>query len=132
RYHHALRRCWQARRHQDPSYRKEVLSVDYGKSLDLCNLINRTMLEGAVDKKKLDSTKLFRKGLEELDHALGDPQFLEQHVPADRQSEVPEFRAAIKRVWGNLDKMTPEEAIKQVGQVALSARVRLGLSETTV
>src|SRR5476651_2034685 len=51
RYHHAQRRCWQVRRHQDPSYRKEVLSVEYGQALRLYKIISRTLLEGAVDKK---------------------------------------------------------------------------------
>src|SRR5262245_3691887 len=30
KYLHALRRTWQSRRHNDPNFRKEVLSLDFG------------------------------------------------------------------------------------------------------
>ena len=132
RYHQALRRCWQVRRHQDISYRKEVLSVEYGHALQLYKIISDTLLDGAVEKKKLSPVKLFRKGLEELDAALGDPQFLEQHVPADRLSNVQAFRTQLRKAWGKIDSLSRKDAAKQIGEVALAAELLLQLSATVV
>jgi len=132
RYHHAQRRCWQVRRHQDPSYRKEVLSIEFGQALRLYKTISKTLLEGAVDKKKLDPTKLFGKGVEELDAALADPRFLQEHVPAARHGDVLAFRALLRKSWGDMNKLSPEEAAKQITEVAMAAEFHLNLSATVV
>lgn len=132
RYHKVLRNCWRARRHNDPSYRKEVLSVEYGQALRIHTIITNELLDGSLDKKKLDPTKLFSKGLEELDAALGDPLFLEQHVPADKRGFVPEFRAALKKTWGSKTEMSRKEAAKQIGEIAMAAEIHLNLSATVV
>ena len=132
RYHHVMRRCWQVRRHQDPSYRKEVLSVDYGQALQLHKIISNSLLDGSIEKKKLDAGKLFRKGLEELDAALSDPFFLEQHVPAARLGDVAGFRALLKKTWSNVGALSRKEAAKQIGEVAMAAEIHLNLSATVV
>src|SRR4051794_13200668 len=44
RYQHCLRRLWQTRRQRDVSYRKEVLSLDYGQALRLYSIIRDTLL----------------------------------------------------------------------------------------
>ena len=57
RYHQVLRRCWQVRRHQDVSYRKEVLSIEYAQAVELYTVICNTLLDGSTEKKKLDPAK---------------------------------------------------------------------------
>ena len=42
RYQQCLRRYWQARRHRDFSYRKEVLSINYGEALKLYSVMRDT------------------------------------------------------------------------------------------
>jgi carboxyl-terminal processing protease len=132
RYHHAQRRCWQQRRHQDPSYCKEVLSIEYGQALRLYKTISITLLEGGLDKKKLDPTKLFRKGMEEFDSALADPRFLKEYVPAGKHADVAAFRTLLKKTWGNMGKLSREEAVKQIGEVAMAAEFHLNLNATVV
>lgn len=132
RYYHVLRRAWQVRRHQDVSYRKEVLSVDYGQALRLASIINNTLLDGSVDKKKVDAVKLFRRGLEELDAALGDAQFLQQYVPSSRHADVPAFRAMLNKTLREVGGMSRKEAVKKIGDVALAAEVTLDLNPTVV
>ncbi len=132
RYHRAVRRCWQARRHNDPSYRKEVLSVDYGQALRLHHAITKSLLDESLDKQKLNPTKLFNKGLEELDAALSDPLFLDQHVPADKRGLVPEFRTQVRKTWGNKGEMSRKEAAKQIGEIAMAAEFYLNLNPTVV
>lgn len=130
RYQHALRRCWQARRHQDVSYTKEVLSVDYGQALQICNIVHNTLLDGAYNKKKIDSAKLFRKSLEELDEALGDAKFVQQHVPASRQANVPAFRAMLRKKMASPGGLTRDKALARISDVALEAEFELGLDPT--
>ncbi len=132
RYHHAQRRCWQARRHQDPSYRKEVLSVEYGQALKLSKIVNRTLLDDSVAKTNIDPAKLFHKGIEEFDAALSDPFFLREHLSDSKRAQVAAFRVKLNKTWGNLKNLSREEALKQIGQVALAAEEELGLNATTV
>src|SRR6202034_3424593 len=119
RYHQVLRRCWQVRRHQDVSYRKEVLSIEYAQAVQLYTVICNTLLDGSTEKKKLDPAKLFRKGLEELDAALADPAFLDQHVPTERLGHVEAFRAQLRKAFAKIDAMSRKEAAKQIGEVAM-------------
>ncbi len=49
RYHHSLRRSWQNYRHRDPSFRKEVLGLEYGQAMRLYNLIQQTLLRDSID-----------------------------------------------------------------------------------
>lgn len=131
RYYHVLRRSWQIRRHQDLSYRKEVLSVDYGQAIRLCGIINNTLLDGSFEKKKIDSEKLLRKGLEELDSALADRQFLQQYIPTGKHDiEVPAFRALLKKAMSEVGPMSRKEAMKKIGEVALLAERVLDLDPT--
>lgn len=132
KYHHAQRRAWQLRRHQDQSYRKEVLSISYGDALNLNSVITRTLLDDSTERKRLNPTKLFRKGLEEFDAALNDSRFLEAHVPTARHGDVAAFRAKVAKTWAGMGNLSRAEALKQIGQVALAAEEELGIEPTTV
>src|SRR5689334_15307586 len=66
RHQHCLRRYWQARRHLDESYRKEVLGLEYGQALQLYRAFLNTLQENALDGKRTTIGRMFRKGLEEL------------------------------------------------------------------
>jgi carboxyl-terminal processing protease len=132
RYQETLRRCWQVRRHKDVSYRKEVLSIEYGQAMWLHKIITKTLLDDSAEKDKVDPTKLFRKGLEEFDAALSDPNFLKEYVHASKLGEVEAFRATLKKVWGQKANLTRDEAAKQIGEVASAAARDLGLDATVV
>jgi carboxyl-terminal processing protease len=132
RYHQVLRRCWQTRRHNDPSYLKVVLSVDFGQSLRIYNIISNTLLDSSIDRKKLNSNKLFSKGLEELDAALADPNFLRQHVPDDKLANVPAFRAMLKKTWSAKPAMSAAEASAEIEKIALAGEVHLNLNAVVV
>ncbi len=130
RYWVSLRQCRQTRRHLDASYRKEVLSVDYGQAMRICGIVNKTLLDGAFDKKKISPGKLFGQGVRELDNALADPTFLQHHVPIDKHGLVGDFRAALKRNWADMNPASREEAMRQIGEIALAAEAHLGLDAT--
>jgi carboxyl-terminal processing protease len=132
RYHHCLRRLWQVRRHHDLSYTKEVLTVDYGQALRLYTLVRDTLLDKSLERQKLDPARLFRKGLEELDHALGDPFFCQQYIPQARLDAIAPFRAALARTWGGQTAANRQEALKHIREIALTAESELQLSATVV
>ena len=130
RYLRSLRRGWQVRRQQDTSYRKEVLSIEYAQALRMYTIISNTLLDLSVDKKKLDPAKLFRKGVEELDAALGDPYFQQQHLPGIKLEKIEEFRVFLRKTWGSARGLSRKEAAKQLGEVAMEAELKLQLNPT--
>lgn len=130
RYQSCMRRYWQGRRHRDLSYKKEVLSLDYGQALRLYGVLRDTLLDGSLDKKQLSAAKLFQKGLEELDNlfdsALADPQCL----PAIRPEAIREFREFLKKNWANAAPANRAQATRQIREVALAAQSMLQLDTT--
>lgn len=129
RYQHCLRRYWQGVRHQDESYRKEVLSLDYGQALRLYSKIRDVLLDNALDRKKIDPGRLLKKGLEELDAALTHPVFCQLHLP-DRQAEIQAFREHLKRTYVVREPMTRAQVERQVRDIALAAQDMLQLNTT--
>jgi hypothetical protein len=129
RYNICLRRYWQGVRHQDPSYRKEVLGLDYGQALRLCSRIRDTLLDHALGRKKIDATRLLQTGIDEFDAALADPIFCQTYLPG-KQAEIQAFRVYLKRKWGALERLSRAETEKQIRQIALDAQDMLRLSPT--
>lgn len=132
RYHHSLRRYWQAYRHRDPSFRKEVLGLEYGQAMRLHNLIQQTLLQEALDKKQVTASRLFRKGVEELRWALADPVFCQAHLPTAKPVEIQSFQELLAKTWNAMPIGSAREAQRQVREVALAAHTILGLNATTV
>jgi len=127
RYQNAQRRCWQSRRHMDSSYQMEVLSVDYGQALHICKIVNRTLLDGSFDKRKVDPSKLFKKGIDEFDAALSDSKFVAKHV---KQGNVEAFRNLLQRLKAEARGLSRENALERIGQIALLAEAELGIDAT--
>jgi carboxyl-terminal processing protease len=130
RYVHCVRRLWQSRRHHDDSYRKEVLSIEYGQAVHLYGVVRDLILDHSLDRKKLNAARLFHKGLEEFSYALADADFCRQHIPADHHHKIVEFRALLLRTWGAFKPASRKESSKQICEIALAAETYLGLSAT--
>jgi len=131
RYQHCLRRCFQVRRHRDPSYRKEVLSLDYGQAMRLYEVIVDALLDNGLERKKVQAAQLFRKGMEELHWALESLEFCQAHLPAVRPGDIREFQRLLKKTWGSQPDLGRDDAKKQVREVALAASSLLQLNVTT-
>lgn len=132
RYQTCLRRYWQVRRHTDPSYRKEILGMDYAQALRLYTVIRNTLLDNALDKGKVDPGQLFRKGLEEFDNALTDPYLVAQYLPAATPRDIRAFRAFLKETWSREERLTRQQAVKQVRDVTLAAQHSLHLNASFI
>jgi carboxyl-terminal processing protease len=132
RYIHCVRRLWQTRRHSDVSYTKEVLSIEYGQAVHLHNVVRDLLLDRSMERKKLTPARLFKKGLEELDFALADPNFCRQHVPQEYQHKVAEFRAILAKRAGEVALLDRKAAVGEICNIALFAEGYLGLKPTVV
>jgi carboxyl-terminal processing protease len=128
-YSHCLRRYFQVRRHQDASYHKEVLSLRYSQALQLYQYLTMHLLQESVTPANLTAERLYRKGLEEFEHALADPTFVRTHLPGATQADVQSFRASLGSMKGKAIHST-EDAANQVRQVALAALRKLKLKPT--
>jgi carboxyl-terminal processing protease len=131
RYIHCVRRLWQTRRHNDASYQREVLSLEYGQAVHLYTVLRDLLLDHSLDRKKLSPAKLFRRGLEELDYALTDIDgFCRQHIRPENIVKVGEFRSIMLRTWSDFNAPSRKEALKQIRDIALAAEGFLGLNST--
>lgn len=125
-----LRRYWQEQRHQDLSYRKEVLSLDYAQALRLNASVFDALIDSSLPQAKLTSGILLRKGLEELETALQDPVFATAYLAPAKSSYVPAFREYLVRRKGEAGRMGRGDCMKTMRDVALAGQSVLDLNPT--
>ncbi len=132
RYRNALRRYYQVKRHRDDTYQKYVLTLKYPQALRLYEFVLVNLLEGALDKQRLEPGRLLRKGVEELSNALSDPTFCQAHLRGLRPQDTEAFRDYLRRYWvlpGAV--LTRAQVLEQVREVAMRALTALDLNPTT-
>ena len=125
-----LRRFWQELRHRDVSYRKEVLSIDYGQAMQLHGVVVETLLDGSMQKTKLTPAAVFRRGVEELEFALNDPVFLESHLIGVRPTAIQSFRNYLARKKTESRNYSRGQTGKAVREIALAGQSSLQLNPT--
>ena len=126
----ALRRYWQSLRHRDLSYRKEVLGLDYGQALQLHAVVVDTLLESSFQKTKLTPANLFRRGVEELEAALADPAFHQNHLTQARPDALGTFRNYLARKKAESGTYSRRECQRALRDIALSGQSTLQLPPT--
>jgi len=130
RYRQCLRRYYQVRRYHDPSYRKEVLSLNYPQALDLYSLVLRGLLSNSIDRERIGPGDVFRKGLEELRWALSNATFCQEFLPGVPPEIIRSFRARLS-TWAGAGQLTRQQVKDQVREVAMAALQTLNLPPTT-
>jgi hypothetical protein len=125
-----LRRFWQELRHRDLSYRKEVLSIDYGQAMQLHGVVVETLLDGSMQKTKLTPTAVFRRGVEELELALVDPVFLESNLAGVRPAAIVSFRTYLAKKKTESRDLSRAQAARAVREIALAAQGSIQLNPT--
>jgi carboxyl-terminal processing protease len=132
RFQNCLRRVHQLRRHKDATYRAQVLHLPWRDGLDIYGEVLNKLQISYVDREKVELTRLFRQGLEELRLALYDTSFCDEHLPGARLEIIRAFQADLQTYWGNPPIRRTRDAQDQVQIVAWSAEERLGLRKTIV
>ena len=125
-----LRRFWLEQRHKDPSYRKEVLSLDYSQALRLNGAIFDTLLENSLPKIKLTAGTLLTKGIEELEAALRDPTFQANYLRVQRPVGLSAFREFLVKKKSEAARLDRRDCLKVLREIALAGQTALELSPT--
>ena len=131
-FQNCLRHVRQLRRHHDPSYRTQVLSLSWSDGLEVYGEILTKLQLNYVDRAKIDVARLFRQGLEELRLALDDDTFCDDYLPGARPEAVRAFQLELSTDWGNRPIRQTRDAQEQAHMVAWSAEEKLGLRKTVV
>jgi carboxyl-terminal processing protease len=122
-----LQRCFrheqQLRRHQDPSYFKQIQALDYADAVSLYKIMLAGLQDHYVERPSPDV--LFKQGLEEFRFAL-EHRVLDKYLPSrlsDRQKDEVRVRflAALAR-WEQRPVLTIDDAEKLVREVAMAAQ----------
>lgn len=129
RFQTCLRHCHRVRRHQDLSYREQVLNQDVPVALKVYGEVLEQLRAEYLDDDKADLNRLFHQGLHELRLALNDDAFRRDYLADVKKESVQSFLAKVTD-FSTRDIRTPLDAQNQALKVALAAKKALGLKPT--
>jgi hypothetical protein len=135
RYQHCLRQCHRQYRTGDPSFISHVLNPQFklAEAFEFYKDVVRKVQEFYVNSDRVQLTRLFHEGIEELWMDLGDSRFCKDYLkPTVTAAEIDEFRAALRQRWGNLKINNIGEATEQIRAVARLAGQKLELNSKLV
>src|SRR5262249_23912827 len=130
RQNNVLRRYWQEQRDKDIGYRKEVLSLDYAQALRLNSAVFDTLIESSLPKEKCSPGQLVKKGIEDLEAALCDPNFAASYLGQPRPDTLATFREYLTRKKTDAARFTRADCMRALREVAMTAKAALDLSPT--
>ncbi len=119
-----------ARRYQDVSFRNVLLLLPEEQALELYREVLERILSQYVDAVPLEP--LLRRGLDNMEVALRDPNFLKQNVGTTEPSRVTWLRESLRQRRSSLAIPDHETAVREVLAAASLAKQAIGLSSTPV
>jgi len=132
RYLHCLRRAHQARRHRDPTFLQQARDLPLSTAVEAYGELVGRLRGSYVDVAKVDYSRLFQQGVEELRLALSDPAFCQAHLTIATPRALPDFLRELQNVWAKKTPHRQQEAQAQARDLALDAQKSLGLYPTLV
>lgn len=129
RFQTCLRHFHRVRRHQDLSYRQQVVTQDVPVALKLYGEVLDQLRAEYLEDDKADLSRLFHQGVHELRLALNDDAFRRDYLPDVKKEAVQAFVDRLAD-FGTRDIRTPLEAQNQAMKLALAAKKSLGLKPT--
>lgn len=129
RFQTCLRHCHRVRRHQDSSYRQQVLNQDAPVALQVYGEVLEQLHREYFENDKADLNRLFHQGLHELRLALNDDSFRRDYLASVKKEAVESFLTKLAD-FGSREIRTPLDAQNQAMKVALAAKKSLGLKPT--
>jgi carboxyl-terminal processing protease len=124
-----LRHQYRVKRHQDTSYRKQVLLLEVTDALRVYGEVLEQLHNQYLEPKKADLGRLYRQGIQELRLALNDESFCRQYLPSASRSDISNFLQKLSSRWHGKPIEKVEDAQNQALSVALHA-AKLGLPPT--
>jgi len=129
--HDCLRHAAQTRRHRDPAFRQFVHDLPPGEALNLYAEIVAKLSTHHADKEKAKPERLFALSLQEIERALADRVFRQQHFSSAEPRKFARFTQAFKDEWLQRLPNTAREARAALQQLVRAAQSELGLLEAS-
>lgn len=130
RFQTCLRHLHRTRRHQDSSYRQQVLEQDSPVALKIYGEVLGQLRTEYAEEDRADLGRLFHQGIHEFRLALLDPAFQKLYLPAASQNSIDHFLANMTKKWTGKPVKNIDEAKTFAFRIALQARADLGIKAT--
>lgn len=130
RFQTCLRHLHRLRRHEDTSYRQQVLNLEITVALKLYGDVISQLHAEYLEADKADLTRLFRQGVEELRLALTDETFRRDYLPDLKREAMSAFLGELSDQWSRKKVSSQLEAQTLALRLALAAKQALGLKPT--
>ncbi len=118
------------RRYGDRSFHESLTNFSSGDTLDLYARILLKIQAHYVDVP--DWQVLVDRGRESLEVALGEPSFLDHHIPPSKRADIESFIDELRRTLSPRAIATRKAAADAVADAATLANRRLQISEVSV
>jgi carboxyl-terminal processing protease len=99
RYQICLRHVQQSRRHHEAAFRERVLNRDLSGAIKVYEEVLNKLRANYYQKDRVELTRLFKLGLEELEIDLDDGFFRQEYLPSPSAGAMQEFRGLLKEKW---------------------------------
>jgi carboxyl-terminal processing protease len=132
RYQTCLRHVYQSRRHHEPAFRERVLHRDISGALKVYEEVLSKLQANYFQKDKVEFTRLFRHGLEELKMDLDDDFFRREYLSTASASGLQAFRGQLKEKWSGREIHDLADAKNLALEVALEAQKTLDLKPSVI
>lgn len=124
-----LRHLHRTRRHQDTSYRQQVLEQDAPIALKVYGEV-LNQLQAYPEGERVELNRLFHQGIHEFRLALSDDAFQKMYLPAASKVSIGNFLALLSREYAGKHVRSIGDAKKYALRIAFQAREDLGIKPT--
>ncbi len=122
-----LRNVAQIQRHRDPAFQQFILTLPIADALSLYTEALTKIQNLYVDRDRATFEKLMAGSLDELDRALTDPAFRQQHLADASELKLLKFRQMLRDGWRAKLPATAGEVRRVARDVVMNAQTNLGI-----
>ena len=122
-----LRNVTQIQRHRDPAFQQFVLTLPAADALTLYTEAVTKIQTLYVDRDRATFEKLMAGSLDELDRAVADAAFRQQHFPDAGELKLLKFRQSLRDGWRAKLPGNASEVRRVARDIVMSAQVNLGI-----
>ena len=122
-----LRNVTQIQRHRDPAFQQFILTLPTADALTLYTEALTKIQSLYVDRDRATFEKLMAGSLDELDRAVADAGFRQQHMPDAGEPRLFKFRQALREGWRAKLPANAGEVRRVARDVVMTAQTNLGV-----
>lgn len=132
RIRHCFRHVSQSERHRDPAFQKFLAGMQASDAIALYGEVVEKVHKTYADRTKATVERLFAAGLDELEAALNEPAFRDEHLKGVSDAKIAEFRTQLRDHWQTKLPTNPQDAKQAARAVVAAAQKTLGLKNGAV